>query len=71
MKELRIGHVNVQSILGNKDVIDVLIKERNTDILCISETWLSPDTPNEHIVIPNYSVYRCDKGRGGGVCASM
>lgn len=36
--------------------------------MCISETWLSPDTPNEHIIIPNYNVYRSDKGRGGGVC---
>ena len=49
-------------------MIDVLINERNPDVICISETWLSPDTPNEHIVIPSYSVYRCDKGRGGGAC---
>ena len=38
------------------------------DVLCISETWLCNDIPNEHIDIPEYKVYRCDKGRGGGVC---
>ncbi len=29
---------------------------------------LSSDTPNEPSVIHNYTVYRCDKDRGGGVC---
>ena len=38
------------------------------DILCVSETWLPPEIRDEHIAIPNYVVYRCDAGRGGGVC---
>ena len=38
------------------------------DILCISETWLLPEIQSKLINIPGYSVYRCDKGRGGGVC---
>lgn len=54
--------------MSNKDETHFLMKERNTDVLCISETWLSPETPIEHIVIPNYNIFRCDKGRGGGVC---
>lgn len=45
------------------------MKERNTDILCVSETWLTPaDVLDEFVNIPDYVVYRCDKGRGGGVC---
>ena len=54
--------------MANKDEIELLITERNTDVLCVSETWLSPDTPDEHVVIPNYNIFRCDKGRGGGAC---
>ena len=46
----------------------MLIEDRTIDILCISETWLVQQTPNNHIDIPSYSVYRCDKGRGGGAC---
>ena len=66
--KVKIDHVNSQSIMANKDEIDLLIKERNTDILCVSETWLSPETPDEHIAISNYNIFRCDRGRGGGVC---
>ena len=42
--------------------------ERSTDVLCISETWLSTDMKDEHIAIPGYNVFRNEKGRGGGVC---
>ena len=38
------------------------------DVLCISETWLCKDFPDDYIDIPEYKVYRCDKGRGGGAC---
>ena len=46
----------------------MLIEDRTIDILCISETWLVQQTPNNHIDIPSYNVFRCDKGRGGGAC---
>ena len=36
--------------------------------MCISETWLTPVMQNHFIKIPEYSIYRCDGGRGGGVC---
>ena len=38
------------------------------DILCVSETWLLPTMQSRLINISGYSVYRCDGGRGGGVC---
>ncbi len=38
------------------------------DILCVSETWLLPHTPNIHYHVLGYSVVQCDKGRGGGTC---
>ena len=34
----------------------------------MSETWLLPETPNAHINIANFKLFRCDNGRGGGVC---
>ncbi len=37
-------------------------------IFCVSETWLSPNVLDEHVTVPNYNVYRCDKGKGGGFC---
>lgn len=46
----------------------LLTKERNIDILCISESWLLPHTPDVFVNLPNYNLFRCDSGRGGGVC---
>lgn len=65
---VRVDHINAQSFLAHKDEINLLINERETDILCVSETWLIPEILDEHISIPGYVSYRCDKGRGGGVC---
>ena len=65
---LKIDHINAQSLLGNKNEIDLLIRERNPDVLCVSETLLSHDIKDEFTAIPDYDVFRCDKGRGGGVC---
>ncbi len=46
----------------------LLVKDRQIDVLCVSETWLLPNIPNQFIDLPQYNVFRSDKGRGGGVC---
>ena len=35
--------------------------------MCISETWTTPCIQSSYVAIPEYSFYRCDGGRGGGV----
>ena len=50
------------------DEVKYLSSERKIDILCISETWLLEDIPDKFIQIPNFNVFRHDKGRGGGTC---
>ena len=65
---IKIEHVNAQSLLSNFNEIEILLSNRDVDILCISESWLLPDMQNNLISIPGYSIYRCDSGRGGGVC---
>ena len=54
--------------MGHLEEVELLIKERDLDILCISETWLLPVMQDRFINIPNFNVFRCDQGRGGGVC---
>ncbi len=34
----------------------------------MNETWLLPETLNAHVDIPDFELFRCDNGRGGGVC---
>ena len=63
-----IDHINAQSLLSSINEIIILLSEENIDILCISESWLLPHTPDSFVSIPNYNIFRNDSGRGGGVC---
>ena len=62
------AHINARSLLANIVEVKLLVSERNIDILCVSETWLLPHTPDSHIYINGYNVFRCDKGHEGGAC---
>ena len=62
---LKIEHLNAQSLIGNFNLIEAHILSRDIDVMCISESWLLPLTANRFIDIPGYSVYRCDAGMGG------
>ncbi len=44
------------------------MKERQIDVLRVSETCLLPIIPNQFNDLPQYSVFRNDESRGGGVC---
>ena len=65
---LKIDHINAQSVQGHMDEIRLMVHDRNSDILCISESWLLPTVQDNYININNYNVFRYDTGRGGGVC---
>ena len=65
---LTVEHINAQSLMSSLDEVMLLLYERDIDVLCISETWLHSNTPDMYVNIPNYTIYRCDNGRGAGVC---
>ncbi len=65
---MTIEHVNAQSLLSNFEESKMCVNGRDIDVLCVSETWLRTNTPAGLVSIPNYVIYRCDNGRGGGVC---
>ena len=75
VKSLRICHVNVRSILstGRLLELEVLCYVNDVDVLCVTETWLSPQRIKEGaslLNIPGYlPPFRCDRmhKRGGGV----
>ena len=58
------------------DNVKDLLSARNFDVLCIGETWLTPDVSDKFLIFPGYSLLRCDRTktkrnvlcRGGGVC---
>ncbi len=61
-------HINAQSLISSLDEVKLLTIDRKIDVLCISETWLQANTPDSYVEIPNYKIFRCNNGRGAGVC---
>ncbi len=59
---------NIQSIKHKLDILE--IEMQPYDVIIFTETWLTPDTPNTDLCIPNFNPpYRCDRMDriGGGV----
>lgn len=68
IKNLKIGHLNARSLFTGFHELVNLIEENDFHVMCISETWLNENIPNNVIDIPNYSLFRKDRlSRGGGV----
>ena len=66
---LRLGLLNVQSIATKLDDILLLLREQRLDVLCLTETWLTPDVLDKFLAFPGYGLLRRDRDgrRGGGV----
>ena len=73
--QLKIGHINAQSLVPKVNVVNTILEAEHFDLLCISETWLTPDTLSRFLVFPGYVMVRKDRAvssqghrvRGGGV----
>ena len=66
---LILAHLNIRSLRNKKDELAQVIKNNNIDVMTVSETHLSKDTPDELLDIPGYKIYRWDRNAdGGGVC---
>lgn len=67
------GHLNIQSIISKTEQLEHLLTDSNIDYLCLTETWLTLNTPTSVFTVPGYNVYRRDrsKGKGGGVLIYM
>ena len=63
---LKIKHINIQSLKSKLPIIKHYLAKTKTDILSISETWL---TKLDSIFIDNYDIIRLDRQTsGGGAC---
>ena len=66
---LKVAHLNIRSIPGKIDDVQLLLKEKPFDILTISKSWLKAHIADHEISISGYSFVRNDlKGdqHGGG-----
>jgi hypothetical protein len=65
---LSLMHINARSLLSKLSDVENLLSRLSTDIVAISETWLTPDNSNQ-VIIPGYSLVSHPRSsqRGGGV----
>ncbi len=60
---------NVNRIMNKLDDLYAVSILYSIDLICITESWLTPDVPDSACFIPGYQVFRKDRksGLGGGV----
>ena len=68
-KGLHFLHLNARSVISKLTDLRRIVKESQTSVLAISESWLDSSITDEEIKIDGYSLIRGDRNRnGGGVC---
>ena len=71
-KGFTISHLNVRSLIKHKD--ESFLCLTGDDVICFSETWLSPKIGDPLLSQVGYKYIRCDRQtmkKGGGlICSS-
>ena len=63
---LNIFYLNSRSIVNKLDELRALCLANKFDIVCVVESWLSPDISDAEIFIPSFKIFRRDRNRHGG-----
>ena len=68
---LKIIHQNVQSLRSKINELRLLCTslQNGIHILTLSETWLNESILDSEISIPDYNLFRLDRGENGGAVA--
>lgn len=70
--KLRVAHLNARSLKNRSHILQMreLVREKDYDVLAISESWLNSTVTNAEIEIEGYRLTRLDRlhKAGGGVC---
>ena len=64
-------YTNSRSIIREIDELCEIMKHFAVNFICITESWLSEDVPDNCVTVDGFNIYRCDRERrkGGGICA--
>mgnify|MGYP001795983126 CR=1 FL=1 len=70
--KLKVAHLNARSLKNRSHIVQMreLIREKDYDVLAVSEAWFNSTVTNTEIEMVGYKVTRLDRlGKtGGGVC---
>ena len=59
-------YYNCRSLLPKIDYLRAVTFSDHPDVICLVETWLSPDILDNELYIPDYCLIRLDRNRHGG-----
>lgn len=67
--ELKVCHINAQSLVRKIDEFRFIFEDSNVDVICVSETWFRCDMPDDIFKVKGYRLFRADRqGHAGGSC---
>ena len=72
--KLKIAHLNIQSMKNRNHLIQArhLVKEKDYDVLTISETWFNSTVKNTDVELEGYKLFRLDRlHKVGGRCMCL
>ena len=64
---------NIRSLPKKIDELQQIAELNSASVICITESWLSPDIPDHCVSIPGFNLFRRDRigSSGGGVCVYL
>ena len=54
---------NVRCLIPKFDELEVVPNVNEADIICVTETWLTPDIPDSALSYSNFVLFRNDRTR--------
>ena len=68
--KFKAAHLNTRSLPKNIVEFSEIIYKTDFDVIAVSETWLTKNTPKDRYTLENYNIFRQDrKNKRGGGCA--
>ena len=62
----KVMYYNAQSLTPNINELYIQCMNRQSDIVCIVESWLDGTILDKELSLPGYKLYRWDRNRHGG-----
>ena len=63
---------NDNCLTNKTDKLAALVRTfRESSLLCLSETWLTQNTPDANVDVPGFTTVRADRNRHSGKCKGV
>ena len=63
---LKMAHLNIRTLPGSFDQVEILLPKHPVDVIAFSETRLDETISDSATAVDNYQIYGKDRNRNGG-----